>query len=119
VSAISLRLPNSLHDRLRELAAREGISLNQLLTLAAAEKVATILAFDWLEERARASDLGAFDALLRRVPAVPAAPGDDLPRTSRPGRPRQGARARAGKIAERPGRYRPRKGERPAGRRKK
>lgn len=36
----SLRLPESLHSRLRDLAEREGISINQLVTLAAAENVA-------------------------------------------------------------------------------
>lgn len=36
MSALSVRRPDSLHDRARELAAREGISISQL--------VATVLA---------------------------------------------------------------------------
>lgn len=32
---LTLRLPNSLHRRLRELAKAEGVSLNQLITHAA------------------------------------------------------------------------------------
>lgn len=79
MSTLSLRLPNSLHERLRELAAREGISINQLITLAAAEKVASILTVDFLAERARAADLGAFDSILARVPALPPPAGDERP----------------------------------------
>ncbi len=39
MSALSLRLPNSLHPRARELAEREGISLNQFVSTAVAEKL--------------------------------------------------------------------------------
>jgi predicted DNA-binding ribbon-helix-helix protein len=83
MSTLSLRLPNSLHERLREIAASEGISINQLVTLAAAEKVATILTLDYLEARASRGDLRSFDRLLARVPAVPAAAGDEIPAEAR------------------------------------
>jgi len=85
MTTLSLRLPASLHERLRELAAREGISINQLITLAAAEKVASILTVDYLAERARAADLAAFDRLLARVPGGPPAPGDERARLARSG----------------------------------
>lgn len=42
MSALSLRLPKSLHEQLRELAQEEGISVNQFVMLAVAEKVAAI-----------------------------------------------------------------------------
>jgi len=42
MSALSLRLPKSLHEQLRELAREEGISVNQFVMLAVAEKVAAI-----------------------------------------------------------------------------
>jgi hypothetical protein len=83
MSTLSLRLPSTLHARLREVAAREGISINQLVTLAAAEKVAAILTVDYLEQRARRANLREFDRLLDRVPAVPPAPGDELPAPAR------------------------------------
>jgi hypothetical protein len=79
MSTLSLRLPDSLHARLRDLAAQEGISINQLVTLAAAEKVAAILAIDHLEARARAADLPAFTRLLDRVADGPVEPGDEMP----------------------------------------
>jgi len=107
VSTLSLRLPNSLHERLRELAAREGISINQLVTLAAAEKVASLLTIEHLAERARQADLDAFDRLLDRVPALAPPPGDELPTR----RPRQRAQPAADQVHEPRARYatRPRK----------
>ena len=39
MSALSLRLPNSLHERARDLARREGVSINQLVASALAEKM--------------------------------------------------------------------------------
>ena len=39
MSALSLRLPKSLHEQLRELAQEDGISVNQYVVLAVAEKV--------------------------------------------------------------------------------
>lgn len=83
MTTLSLRLPASLHERLRELAAREGISINQLITLAAAEKVASILTVDYLAERARAADLAAFDRLLARVPDAPPSAGDEWANSTR------------------------------------
>lgn len=71
MSSLSLRLPNSLHEKLRELARRESISINQLVTLAAAEKVASLLTIEHLQARAAKADLGALDRILARVPAIP------------------------------------------------
>lgn len=108
MTTLSLRLPASLHERLRELAAREGISINQLITLAAAEKVASILTVDHLAERARAADLVAFDRLLARVPAAPPAAGDEWAKSTR----ERGAGA-AEEVHEKRSRYRVAKPARP------
>jgi predicted HicB family RNase H-like nuclease len=40
MSTLSVRLPNSLHQKLRECAEREGTSINQLISSAVAEKLA-------------------------------------------------------------------------------
>ena len=42
MGALSVRLPESLHDRVRQLADEEGISMNQLVMLAVAEKMARL-----------------------------------------------------------------------------
>ena len=51
MSALSLRLPNSLHEQLRELARREGVSINQLVNSAVAEKMAALMTVDYFGER--------------------------------------------------------------------
>ena len=38
MSSMSLRLPESLHMKIRELAERDGISINQFIATAVAEK---------------------------------------------------------------------------------
>ena len=43
MSALSLRLPHSLHERARTLARREGILINQLISTALAEKISALL----------------------------------------------------------------------------
>ena len=50
MSAISLRLPESLHKGVRSLAIKEGVSINQVITLAIAEKVSSLLAEDYIEK---------------------------------------------------------------------
>ena len=39
MGAFSIRLPDSLHDQVKELADAEGISMNQFVMLAVSEKV--------------------------------------------------------------------------------
>lgn len=40
---VSVRLPSSLRQQIRELAKREGISINQFLSTAAAEKLSALM----------------------------------------------------------------------------
>ena len=79
MATLSLRLPESLHARLRELARREGISINQLVTLAVAEKTAALLTEEVLAARARRGDRARFDAALMQVAESPPDPEDALP----------------------------------------
>ena len=78
MSTLSLRLPNSLHNQLRELAQQEGVSINQLVTTAAAEKVASLMTLDYLEARAKRGNREKFEAILAKVPSVEPEPGDRL-----------------------------------------
>lgn len=79
MSTLSLRLPGSLHRKIRELAERDDISINQFLATAAAEKAAALLTVDYLKERGRRGDARLFDRILARVPDVTPVPGDELP----------------------------------------
>jgi uncharacterized protein (DUF1778 family) len=78
MSTLSLRLPKSLHVKIRELAERENISINQFVATAAAEKAAALLTVEYLEDRARRGDPTLFDRVLDRVPDVPPVVGDEL-----------------------------------------
>jgi len=83
MSSLSLRLPDSLHQKLRDLAEREDVSINQFIATAVAEKAAAVLTLDYLEQRAVRADRRMLDRLLRRVPDVPPVKGDELPKRAR------------------------------------
>ena len=78
MSTLSLRLPESLHNQLRRLAKREGISINQFVASAVAEKVAALMTEQYLEERARRGSREKFREVLARVPDAPPLPEDAL-----------------------------------------
>ncbi|MGA8514518.1 MAG: DUF6290 family protein [Burkholderiaceae bacterium] len=70
MSALSIRLPESLHKYAKEYAAHEGISVNQLISTALAEKLSALATQDYLELRAQRGSRKSFDAALARVPDV-------------------------------------------------
>lgn len=45
MSTLSVQLPNSLHKHLQELAEREGISIDQFIATAVAEKMAALMTY--------------------------------------------------------------------------
>jgi hypothetical protein len=53
MSTISLRLPDSLHKQVRELAERDSISINQFNATGLAAKMPALLTGEYLAERAR------------------------------------------------------------------
>jgi hypothetical protein len=76
MSTVRLRLPDSLHNAARALAEKESISLNQLITLALAEKLSALLTEEYLEERASRGNRKKFQRALDKVPdAEPEAEG--------------------------------------------
>ena len=70
MSTISLRLPESLHERVRELAEQEGVSINQLITTALAEKLSALLTEEFLEKRAQRGSRRKFERAMSKVRAV-------------------------------------------------
>jgi HicB family len=70
MSTISLRLPDSLHKQIRRLAEQDGISINQFIATAAAEKLAVLMTVDYLEERAKRGSREKFEAALAQLPDV-------------------------------------------------
>ncbi len=93
MSTMSIRLPDWLHKKLRECATREGISINQLISSAAAEKLAALMTEEYIEARGRRATRKKFDAALKTVPDVEPEPFDRLPNKSvRRKRPRDSDR---------------------------
>ena len=78
MSAMSIRLPDSLHRNARAFAEREGVSVNQLVATALAEKLAALGAEDYLKARAARGNRAEFDQALALVPDVPPEEGDSL-----------------------------------------
>jgi hypothetical protein len=70
MKTISLRLPESVHRKLRDMADKEGVSMNQFISLAVSEKISALLTVDYLNERAAKADPKQFKDLLSRVPDV-------------------------------------------------
>lgn len=79
MSTISLRLPESLHKAVRELARKEQVSINQFITLALAEKIAALTTADYLAERAQRGDRERFERAMAKVADAPPEDYDRLP----------------------------------------
>ena len=78
MSTMSVRLPESLHKRVRDLAKREGISMNQFIATALAEKLSALMTREYLEEQGRRGDRQKFDRALGKVRDVDPALRDRL-----------------------------------------
>jgi hypothetical protein len=79
MGALSLRLPESLHRKLGEVAAREGISINQLISSAVGEKMSALMTEEYLEARAKRASRQKFKAVLAKVPDTEPEASDRLP----------------------------------------
>jgi hypothetical protein len=77
-TTLSLRLPNSIHKQLKQRAEQDGISMNQFIATAVAEKLASLATMDYLEQRAQRGSRDKFNAVLARVPDVEPQEGDEL-----------------------------------------
>ena len=78
MSALNLRLPDSIHRHIREIAKREGVSINQFISTAVSEKVSAILTEEYLSARASRAKEGALKRILDEVPDRPPLPEDQL-----------------------------------------
>jgi hypothetical protein len=70
MSTMSLTLPPSLQTQVEALAQKEGISVTEFITLAVAEKLATLATADYLAERAKRGSRDKLLAVLAKAPDV-------------------------------------------------
>jgi hypothetical protein len=74
-----LRLPRSIKAAAETLARAEGISMNQFIATAVAEKLAVLSTADFFAQRSQRAKPDAFDKILNRQGGEPPRPGDELP----------------------------------------
>jgi len=67
---VRITLPDSIRRRAETLAQTDGISFDQFVALALAEKVAVLDAGTYLAERAARGSREKFERLLAKVPDV-------------------------------------------------
>ncbi|MCF6324633.1 MAG: type II toxin-antitoxin system HicB family antitoxin [Gammaproteobacteria bacterium] len=70
MSTLSLRLPDSLHEQIKKLASEDGVSINQFVVSAVAEKTSAFLTRSYLEERGKLSSKTKFKKALSKVPKI-------------------------------------------------
>ena len=79
MSALTIRLPESLHQHLKNAAQADGVSVNQFISLAVAEKLSALQTYDLIATRAARGSRDKFLDALAAVPDAPPPPGDELP----------------------------------------
>ncbi len=74
-----LQLPASLKDTAMRLARQDGVSLNQWIVSAVAQKIGAVeAAEDFLRGRAAGATAGDLTRFLEKAPDVPPDPQDEL-----------------------------------------
>mgnify|MGYP001563001974 CR=1 FL=1 len=82
MKTMQVRLPDTVHHRLRELAGEEGISLNQFIVTSVSNEIVRQETSDFFRAAAAKFDATAFADALSAVPDLPADRGDRLPSPS-------------------------------------
>lgn len=78
MGALSLRLPESIHRHIREIAKKEGVSINQLISSAVSEKISAILTEEYIQARAKRADTEKANQILASVSDREPVEGDTL-----------------------------------------
>jgi hypothetical protein len=78
MSALSLRLPESIHRHIRDIAKKEGVSINQFISSAVSEKISALMTEDYLKQRAKRAKKEDFGKILAKVPSRKPIKGDEL-----------------------------------------
>lgn len=68
MTTLTLRLPDSLHKEIKKFVQLEGISINQFMTLAAAEKISALRTVEYLQAEGAKDNRADFEAFLAAVP---------------------------------------------------
>jgi uncharacterized protein (DUF1778 family) len=77
MSKLSLRLSDSLRRNLKSAAEADGISVNQFISLAVAEKLSARQTYDIIAERAKGASRESFLKAMAMVPKGHVQEGDE------------------------------------------
>ena len=77
-STYPLCLPHSINAEVERLAKQDGISINQFIATAVAEKLSATRTAEFFAERRERADFAAFDRLMRRDGGQPPEAGDKI-----------------------------------------
>jgi hypothetical protein len=77
-STYPLRLPHSIKTEVGRLAKQDGISINQFIATAVAEKLSAMRTADFFADRRARADFAAFDRLMRRDRGEPPRAEDEV-----------------------------------------
>jgi len=77
-STYPLRLPRSVKAEVERRAKEDGISINQFVATAVAEKLAVMNSAAFFAERRNRADFKAFDRIMRRKGGTPPVPDDTI-----------------------------------------
>jgi len=70
MSTLSLRIPESLHNEVKNLVKKEGISINQFINSAVAEKMSALMTEKYLVQRSRQGNEQQFFKAMSKVADV-------------------------------------------------
>lgn len=76
-SNYALRLPKSLKAGIERAAKSDGVSFNQFLVSAAAEKLSVLETVEYFTTRATNGKLSRFDEIMARIAGEKPIPGDE------------------------------------------
>jgi len=78
MGALSLRLPESIHRHIRDIAKAEGVSINQLISSGITEKISAIMTQEYLQKRADKANINDITTTLSKVADREPIKGDEL-----------------------------------------
>ncbi len=70
MSALTVELPENLHQKAREVAAARNLSMDTLVAVALAQSLSRLVADPYLEERAARATGNGLEEFLAKVPDV-------------------------------------------------
>jgi len=77
MSTLEVKIPDLLLKQVNEVALKEKVSLDQIVSIALAAQVSASQARESISSRAKRVDWKNVDDILARVPANPPLPGDE------------------------------------------